>query len=72
MTSTLTAYAKHKEVSRAEALRMSMLQVMQTARGNHAYFVHPFVWASFFIVGESGPSNHNHASLQFTVANKTD
>jgi CHAT domain-containing protein/Tfp pilus assembly protein PilF len=63
MISTLTSYAKHKGVSRGEALRMAMLEVMQTARGNNAYFAHPFAWASFFIVGESGTSNYNHAPL---------
>ena len=60
MTSTLSSYTKHKEVSRGEALRMAMLQVMRSARGNNAYYAHPFAWASFFIVGESGTSNHSH------------
>ena len=60
MTSTLSSYTKHKEVSRGEALRLAMLQVMRSARGNNAYYAHPFAWASFFIVGESGTSNHSH------------
>ena len=38
------------DIGRAEALRRSMLALMDDPR-----FAHPFYWAPFMIVGEGGP-----------------
>ena len=40
------------EIGRAEALRRSMLAMMET-EGNE-YFAHPMFWAPFVVVGEGG------------------
>jgi len=52
MTEVFRRYAKDKSMPRAEALRQGMLALMASAKGNNAYFAHPFSWASFFLVGE--------------------
>jgi hypothetical protein len=28
----------------------------EEAKGEYAYFAHPYAWAPFFIVGEGGPA----------------
>ncbi len=42
------------EAMRAEMLRQGMLVLMANAKGQTAYFAHPFAWAAFFLVGEGG------------------
>jgi CHAT domain-containing protein len=55
MTNVLSAYAANRWASRSGALRAGMLKLMSSdARGEHAYFAHPFAWAPFFVVGEGG------------------
>ncbi len=55
MSSVLRYYASHPQASRADALREGMRELLtQDAKGNQAYFAHPFAWASFFIAGEGG------------------
>jgi CHAT domain-containing protein len=55
MTNVLSSYAANGNVSRADALRNGMLKLMaEDARGDHAYFAHPFAWAPFMVVGEGG------------------
>jgi CHAT domain-containing protein len=46
-------YAKDKKIARSEVLREGMLALMNSARGDTAYFAHPFAWAAFFLVGEN-------------------
>jgi CHAT domain-containing protein len=44
--------------TRAEALRRGMLSLIDGARGQTAYFAHPFAWAAFVLVGEgAGPAH---------------
>jgi CHAT domain-containing protein/Tfp pilus assembly protein PilF len=52
MTEVFRRYAQDQARSRAEALRLAMLELMTSARGPNAYFAHPFAWAAFFLVGE--------------------
>jgi len=52
MAHVLVYYATHPGSSRAEALRSGMLASMDGARGENAYFAHPFAWAPFVVVGE--------------------
>jgi CHAT domain-containing protein len=52
MTRVFEQYAKDPSMSRAEALRRGVQTLMAQAQGAEAYFAHPFVWASFFLVGE--------------------
>ncbi len=52
MTEVFQRYAKDKTMPRAEALRQGMLTLMAKAKGETAYFAHPFAWAPFFLVGE--------------------
>jgi CHAT domain-containing protein len=40
------------EIGRAEALRRSMLAMMETEGKDH--FAHPMFWAPFVVVGEGG------------------
>jgi len=54
MTEVFRRYARDKTVARSEALRQGMLALMSSAKGNNAYFAHPFAWAPFFLVGEGG------------------
>jgi len=44
--------AAHPEIGRAEALRRSMLALMDD--GDNPYFAHPMFWAPFVVVGEGG------------------
>ena len=44
--------AKQPEIGRAEALRRSMLSLMET--DGKDYFAHPMFWAPFIVVGEGG------------------
>lgn len=52
MTEVFSRYAKDKTMPRSEALRQGMLALMQKAKGDTAYFAHPYAWAPFFLVGE--------------------
>jgi CHAT domain-containing protein len=55
MAGVLSGYAADPKLTRARALQLGMLRLMQQqARGDHLYFAHPFSWAPFFIVGEGG------------------
>jgi CHAT domain-containing protein/tetratricopeptide (TPR) repeat protein len=63
MAGVLSEYAANPKVTRARALQLGMLQLMQQqARGDHAYFAHPFSWAPFFIVGEGARTIHAGSS----------
>ena len=44
--------ADNPDIGRAEALRRSMLAMMQT--DGKDYFAHPMFWAPFVVVGEGG------------------
>ncbi len=44
--------AAHPEIGRAEALRRSMLALMDDPENPH--FAHPMFWAPFVVVGEGG------------------
>ena len=52
MTQVFRRYAHATVASRSEALRQGMLALMESAKGETAYFAHPFAWAPFFLVGE--------------------
>jgi len=52
-TRMLTEYANDPGIGRAEALRRSMMALMD----EDPRFAHPFYWAPFVIVGEGGVSN---------------
>lgn len=55
MTEVFSLFGTDSSLSKSRALQQGMLAVM--ARGNsdaHAYFSHPYAWAPFFLVGESG------------------
>jgi CHAT domain-containing protein len=54
MTEVFRRYAEDPAASRAEALRRGMLALMGAGSGARAHFAHPFAWAAFFLVGESG------------------
>ncbi len=58
MTAVFTAYGSSGGVSRSTALQGAMLKLMDMPRTDptHAYFAHPFAWASFVVVGEGGGS----------------
>ena len=51
-TGMLDEMAKEPDIGRAEALRRSMLAVMETK--GRDYFAHPMFWAPFVVVGEGG------------------
>jgi CHAT domain-containing protein len=53
MTLVFERYAKEPSMSRAEALRQGMLELMAQAQGPTAYFAHPFAWGPFSVVGEA-------------------
>jgi CHAT domain-containing protein len=38
--------------SRAVALQQAIRMLLTQARGETAYFAHPYAWAAFFLVGE--------------------
>jgi CHAT domain-containing protein/tetratricopeptide (TPR) repeat protein len=58
MTNTLSAFASNPKISRAQALATGMRAMMtEDAKGEHAYFAHPFAWAPFMVVGEGGAAN---------------
>ncbi len=50
-TRMLTEYANDPGIGRAEALRRSMMALMND---KDSRFAHPFYWAPFVIVGEGG------------------
>ncbi len=52
MTEVFSLYARDKTMARSEALRQGMLALMAKAKGETAYFAHPYAWAPFFLVGE--------------------
>jgi CHAT domain-containing protein len=57
MTNVLRAYGSSPKTSRAWALQTGMQRLMaEEAKGEYAYFAHPYAWAPFFIVGEGGPA----------------
>ena len=60
-TTMLKEAANENEIGHAEALRRSMLALMQTPDKPH--FAHPFFWAPFVVVGE-GSSQPHRASLR--------
>ena len=51
-TGMLDEMAKEPDIGRAEALRRSMLAMMETE--GRDYFAHPMFWAPFVVVGEGG------------------
>ena len=51
-TRMLAEAAQHPAIGRAEALRRSMLALMDDAENPH--FAHPLFWAPFVVVGEGG------------------
>ena len=51
-TGMLGEMADNPEIGRAEALRRSMLAMMETEGKDH--FAHPMFWAPFVVVGEGG------------------
>ena len=51
-TRMLTEAAQHPEIGRAEALRRSMLALLDDTENPH--FAHPLFWAPFVVVGEGG------------------
>ena len=51
-TGMLGEMADNPEIGRAEALRRSMLAMMETKGKDH--FAHPMFWAPFVVVGEGG------------------
>ncbi len=63
MTAALASYAKNKSLSHGETLRRAMLELMNHAKRQHAYFAHPFAWAPFMIVGESRSVSGNPRGL---------
>ncbi len=52
-----TEAAQHPEIGRAEALRRSMLALMDDTENPR--FAHPLFWAPFVVVGEGGASRSN-------------
>ena len=58
MSSVLHYYASHPQASRADALREGMRELLtQDARGNQAYFAHPFAWAPSLSPVKAAPAN---------------
>jgi CHAT domain-containing protein/Tfp pilus assembly protein PilF len=57
MQETFRRYGAAHSVPPAEALQQGMLALLQLSNTSprHAYFAHPFAWASFFLVGEGRP-----------------
>ena len=51
-TGMLGEMVKDPDIGRAEALRRSMLAMMETEGKDH--FAHPMFWAPFVVVGEGG------------------
>ena len=51
-TTMLEETANDNKIGRAEALRRSMLSLMNTADKPH--YAHPLFWAPFVVVGEGG------------------
>ncbi len=51
-TGMLAEAAEHPDIARAEALRRSMLALMNDPDNPH--FAHPMFWAPFVVVGEGG------------------
>ena len=51
-TGMLDEMANDSGIGRAEALRRSMMAMMET--GGKDYFAHPMFWAPFVVVGEGG------------------
>jgi CHAT domain-containing protein/Tfp pilus assembly protein PilF len=65
---TTKAFAElkaHPEIGRAEALRRSMVELIQYATADHA---HPAVWAPFVLVGEGGDAHHETALVATPAA----
>jgi CHAT domain-containing protein len=52
ITETLRTMADEKSIGRSEALRRSMLALIEKGAPQEA---HPAYWAAFFVVGEGGP-----------------
>ena len=52
LTTRMLKEAKDKTIGRAEALKRSMLAIMNTPKQPH--LAHPMFWAPFTVVGEGG------------------
>jgi CHAT domain-containing protein len=53
-TGAIEALAREPDIGRAEALRRSMLALLDDPK-LPAEYAHPAVWAPFSLVGEGGP-----------------
>jgi CHAT domain-containing protein len=51
-TSTVERYARNKKLSRAQALRMAQIDLIE-GRGEQEYWSHPAFWAPYALVGNS-------------------
>jgi CHAT domain-containing protein/Tfp pilus assembly protein PilF len=54
MTALFAASSEGPGRLRAARLQQAMRTLMTQARGETAYFAHPYAWAAFFLVGEGG------------------
>jgi CHAT domain-containing protein len=54
MTEIFRRQVQTPALLRAEALRQGMLAVQTGAQGKTVYFVHPYAWAPFVLVGDGG------------------
>lgn len=61
-TAMLRQYHAHPAQGRAEAHRQAMLSLMNTP--GHPEYAHPFVWASFVVVGEGGADAPHPAAVR--------
>jgi CHAT domain-containing protein/Tfp pilus assembly protein PilF len=55
-TGLLKEVAGHAEIGHAEALRRTMLALMETP--DKPYYAHPLFWAPYVVVGEGGPNRN--------------
>jgi hypothetical protein len=51
ITGAMSSLAANNRIGRAEAMRQSMLALIETRK---SYESHPFFWAPFVVVGEGG------------------
>ncbi len=65
----LTEAADHPDIARAEALRRSMLALMDDPDNPH--FAHPLFWAPFVVVGEGGVPLHGVGTIDETRRPRT-
>jgi hypothetical protein len=64
-TKTFSELKSHPEIGRAEALRRSMVELIQHGPAEDA---HPAIWAPFVVVGEGGGAEHETASAPMPAA----